>query len=172
VRHERGFSLVELVIVMVLAGLLITAGVVFALPWIAREEIRSAAYALQTHLQLARVQAATRNRDCAFVLDAQAGLMQVVDLNDPSNNSDDTLITSARLPRTVAFADPTGGSPITLTLLSGSIYRATFAADGSVASGAGVVTLSGGDRYERLTLFGAGGVRTDTWDGTAWRAGS
>jgi prepilin-type N-terminal cleavage/methylation domain-containing protein len=170
--RERGFSLVELVIVMVLAGLLITAGVVFALPWVGREEVRGAAYQVQSHLQLARIHAVSRNRACRFVLDAESGAIQVVDLNDPADGTDDTLVASATLPRTVSFADPSGGTPITLAILAGSTYQATYAADGRVSDGAGTITLSGGDRYERVTLFGAGGLRTETWDGTAWRAGT
>ena len=42
-RQESGFSLVEVVIVMVLAGLLITASVVYALPWFGREDDQLAA---------------------------------------------------------------------------------------------------------------------------------
>jgi len=170
--RERGFSLVELVIVMVLAGLLVTAGIVFALPWVGREEVRGAAYQVQSHLQLARVHAITRNRACRFVLDAQSGLIQVVDLNDPADGTDDTLVASATLPRTVSFADPSGATPITLAALAGTNYQATYTSDGRVSEGAGTITLNGGGRYERVTLFGAGGLRAEIWDGAAWRAGT
>jgi hypothetical protein len=30
----------------------------------------------------------------------------------------------------------------------------------------------GSGRYEQLTLFGAGGVRLDRWNGSAWVIGS
>jgi prepilin-type N-terminal cleavage/methylation domain-containing protein len=171
-RQESGFSLVEVVIVMVLAGLLITASVVYALPWFGREDMRGAVYDVQTYLQLTKVQAVTRNRSCQFRLDAANRRLSVVDLNDPSTSSDDVELSSVTLPSTVSFADPSGGTPITLSLISGTTYQATFDADGEVSSGAGVVTLLGGSKYSRLTLFGAGGMRSETWDGSVWRAGT
>ena len=69
-RQEDGYSLVKAVVVMVLAGLPITAGVVYALPWFGREDMRGAVYDVQTYLQLTKVQAVTRNRSCQFRLDA------------------------------------------------------------------------------------------------------
>jgi len=171
-RREAGFTLVEVVIVMVIMALLITAGIVWAVPWLGREDARSAAYMIQSNLQLARIQAVNRNRSCRFVVDSQSGVLQVIDLNDPSTSTDDVVLEQATIPRTVSFADPSGGAAVTLVSMGGTRYEATFAADGSVTEGAGVINLAGGSRYERLTLFGAGGVRTEVWDGAAWNSGS
>lgn len=171
-RRESGVGLVEILVVLVIAGILITAGVVFAMPWLSREEMRGAVYTVQEHLQLARIQAVTRNRACQFRLNASTGLVQVIDLNDPANGTDDTEITHVTLSRSISFSDPGGGSAITLQLISGTLYQATFEADGSVSAGAGVINLLGGDRYDRVSVLGAGGTKTENWNGSVWQWGA
>lgn len=170
--REAGFSLVELVMVMLVLGLLVTASVVWALPWLSREDARSAAYIVQSNFQLTRIQAVNRDRSCRFILDTASGQVQVVDLNDPATSADDVVVAQASLPRSVSFANPSGGTPVTLVPMGGTRWEATFASDGSVTEGAGIVGLFGGSRYLRLTLFGAGGVRTEVWNGSAWGPGT
>jgi prepilin-type N-terminal cleavage/methylation domain-containing protein len=169
---ETGMSLTELVIVLVLVAVLLAATATYSVPWLAREEMRGAVYTVQTHLQMARIQAVSRNREVRFLVDGDAGWVRLVDLNDPASILDDVTLAEARLPSTVAFARPDGGAPITLAALPAGVYQATFAGDGSVAEGAGEIDLVGGGRYSRVLLYGAGGVRTETWDGAAWRPGT
>ncbi len=169
---ERGMSLAEVVIVLLLASMVITVAVTYALPWLGREEMRSAVYQIQTHFQLARVHAISRNRSCRFTVDGATGRVQVLDLNDPAVSTDDIVLADYTLPSTVKFESPDASTPITLTTLSGSSYGATFASDGRVTAGAGQVVLHGGERYDRVLLYGAGGVRTEHWDGGTWSAGS
>ncbi len=171
-RAERGVNLPEIVIVLALVALVVAAAATYGISWIGREEMRGAVYQVQTHLQLSRIQAVTRNRDCRFLIDGGSGLIQVVDLNDPANGTDDILLYTLTLPRTVTFSRPDSGSPITLALLSGTTYQATFASDGSVSSGAGEIVLNGGQEYDRISLYGAGGVRVERWDGSSWSLGS
>jgi prepilin-type N-terminal cleavage/methylation domain-containing protein len=170
--NVQGVTLPEILVVLLIAGLILTIGVAFSLPWIGREEARSGVYQIQSQLQLARIQAITRNRPCRFVLDTAGHRMQVVDVNDPSDSTDDILLADTILSPRVVFGRPDTGSPITLQTFSTGIFGATFASDGSVSSGAGEVVLFGGDRYERLYLLGAGGVRVEHWDGTRWALGS
>ena len=171
-RGERGMSLAELTVVMVIAALVISAAVTYAIPWLGREEMRGAVYHVQQFLQLARIQAVTRNRSCQFRIDTASRGVTVVDLNDPADATDDIQLYGETLPRAVTFARPDLGSIVTMALLSGTTYQATFASDGSVSSGAGVVALQGGDASYLVTLFGAGGVRVERWNGTLWVSGS
>ena len=169
---ERGVTLPELLVVLLITGLILTIGITYSLSWLGREDVRSMAFEVQTHLQLARIQAVSRNRACIFRIDSSSRRIFVSDLNDPGNATDDIVLADITLSAAVAFTRPDTGSAITLTSLGSDLYQATFASDGSVSSGAGEIVLHGGDRYEKVVLFGAGGVRVEHWDGSAWALGS
>ena len=165
---ERGMSLAEITVVMVVMAVIVTAVGSYSLPWLGREEMRGAVYQVQQFLQLARAQAITRNRECVFEVDTSSRRIRVLDRNDPASTTDDILLHDATLSSKIAFARPDTGGAMTLTSLGGSLYGATFSSDGSVASGAGLIALQGGDGSYRINLYGAGGVRVERWDGSAW----
>jgi prepilin-type N-terminal cleavage/methylation domain-containing protein len=171
-RFERGYTLAEILVALMIGGLLLAAGTTTTVAWIGREESRSAVYLLQTLVQSARMQAISRHRSCQIKLDTSTRLIQVIDLNDPSNATDDVTVTSVTLSPRLSFARPDGSTPVTLSLVSGTTYQTTFGSDGAVTQGSGVITVFGGDRYEQLTVYGAGGVRLDRWNGSAWQVGS
>ena len=171
-RSEQGMSLAEVTVVMVVVAIVATAVATYAIPWLGREEMRGAIYQVQQYLQLARVQAITRNRSCRFQIDTASRRMTIFDLNDPSSSTDDILLNDATLSTKVSFARPDSGSAVTLASLGGTLYGATFSSDGSVSAGAGLVSMQGGDGSYRVSLYGAGGVRVERWDGTAWVPGS
>jgi len=169
---ERGVSLAEVTIVMVIIAMLITVTMTYTIPWLGREEMRSAIYQVQEYLQLARILAVSRNRSCQFVLNTATRQVQIYDLNDPASATDDILLYTLTIPASVAFARPDGGSAVTLALISGTLYQATFTSSGGVSAGAGLIAMQGGDGSYRVNLYGAGGVRVEHWDGSAWVAGS
>jgi len=170
--HEQGVTLPELLVVLLVAGLLLTAGFTYSLPWLGREDVRSAAYEVQSHLQLARIQAIARNHQCLFLVDTSIRRIQVIDLNDPANSLDDIVLADVSLPDHILFTRPGGGAPITLASISPSAYQATYASDGSVSAGSGEIVLLGGDRYVKVSLYGAGGVKVEHWTGAAWTLGA
>ncbi len=171
-RSEHGMSLAEVTVVMVLVAVITTAVATYSIPWLGREEMRGAVYTVQEYLQLARVQAVSRNRDCRFLIDSSSRQVSVTDLNDPADATDDLSLHSATLSSRVTFARPDPGPAVTLASVSGSLYQATFSSDGSVTAGAGLIALQGGDASYRINLYGAGGVRVERWDGSSWVAGS
>jgi hypothetical protein len=58
---------------------------------------------------------------------------------------------------------------VTLTQIgSSSVYETVFTSDGIVSSGTGEVAMFGGDEYNRVMVFGAGGVSVDRWSGSGW----
>jgi prepilin-type N-terminal cleavage/methylation domain-containing protein len=171
-RDERGMSLAEISVVVMIAAILITVTLTYSIPWLGREEMRGAVYHVQEYLQLARIQAVSRNRSSRFLIDTTTRRVQVYDLNDPADTSDDIQLYDLTLPKTVTFSRPDSGSAVTLATVSGSTYQATFASDGSVSAGAGLIAMQGGDGSYRVTLYGAGGVRVERWDGAAWNVGS
>ncbi len=171
-RGQEGMSLAEITVVMVIMAVIMTAIGTYSLPWLGREEMRGAVYQVQQFLQLARAQAVTRNRSCRFQIETSSRRVSVFDLNDPASTTDDILLHDATLSSRISFARPDGGSAVTLTSLGGNLYGATFASSGSVSSGAGLIVLQGGDGSYRISLYGAGGVRVERWDGSAWVLGS
>jgi len=167
---QKGMTLIELVIVLSMASIALVAGVTYALPWLAREKARSAVYDVQSYLQLARIEAVSRNRDCRFVLDTSTRTLQVFDGNStPGTTTDDILLYETTLPAQVQFARPDTGSPVTLSQIgSTSLYETVFTSDGIVTQGTGEVALFGGEEFNRVMVFGAGGVSVDRWAGSGW----
>ncbi len=171
-RSEAGTSLAEIVVVMVLMSIVVVAAATYSIPWLGREDMRAAIYQVQQSMQLARAQAITRNRDCQFRIDTAGRTVSVVDLNDPSTSTDDITLATLTLSSKISFARPDGGSAVTLAVVSGSLYQATFGANGAVSSGAGLIAVQGGDGNYRINLYAAGGVRVERWNGSTWVLGS
>ncbi len=169
---QRGMTLAELLIVLAVASLGLLAVGTYAVPWVAREGLRSAVYDVQTYMQLARIEAIGRNRDCRFVVNTATKRISVLDTVGTPAVGDDILLYESDLPDTVSFARPDAGSAVTLDNVSGSIYHTLFGNDGIVSTGTGEVVLFGGLQYEKVQVFGAGGIRIQKWNGTTWAIGS
>lgn len=170
--RECGMTFVEVLIVLILLSIIALVSLSYASSWIRREKVRSSAYVIQTHLQMARVEAMSRNRDTRFTIDEDSGTIQVVDLVDPSDNSDDVVITTVELPSEIEFDRPDGGSSISLNNLSGNVYEATFRQDGVVTSGSGDVCIAKDEAYKRVSVYVAGGVHVRSWRDGQWVEGS
>ena len=136
------------------------------------EGLRSAVFDMQTYMQLARIEAVSRNRDVRFVVDGANHRIGVLDSAGTTSTGDDIVLYSTDLPDTVSFARPDSGFAITLTHVSGKTFHTVFGPDGIVDSGTGLVALLGGNQYERVQVFGAGGIRIQKWNGTEWITGS
>jgi Tfp pilus assembly protein FimT len=166
-------TLIEVLLVVALASLVLAAAAVYSVPWLYRESMRGAIYDVQTYVQLARIEAVSRNRDCRLVVDTGSGTLQVLDMNGTVNPIDDTLLYEQRLPGSVTFADPGGGAAVTLNQIGTTpLYQVRFNADGTVVAGAGSVNLFGGQRYGRISVFAAGGTQVERWSDGAWHVGS
>ena len=170
--RQKGMTLVETLLVVSAAALVLAATAAYSLPWIARENMRSAVYDVQTYVQLARIEAVSRNRDCRMVVETSARTLQVFDSNGTAAKNDDTELYSRTLPSSVTFARPDVGSPVTFALISGDRYDVTFTSDGTVSSGTGEAVIFGGQRFARISVFAAGGTRVEKWNGNGWEIGS
>ena len=167
--NQKGMTLFELVFVLSVASVALVATATYALPWMAREKSRSAVYDVQSYLQLTRIEAVSRNRECRFVLDTDSRIVQVFDGNSTSSTSDDSLLYETTLPAQIQFARPDSGTAVTLSQIgSTSMYETVFTSDGIVAQGTGEVALFAGNEYNRVLVFGAGGVSVDRWSGSGW----
>ena len=55
---------------------------------------------------------------------------------------------------------------------TGSRYEVKFTSDGTVSAGSGTVHVLGGERYGRISVFGAGGTQVERWNGSRWELGT
>jgi prepilin-type N-terminal cleavage/methylation domain-containing protein len=171
--NQRGMTLIETMLVVSAAALLIVATAAYSIPWLARESMRGAIYDVQTYLQLSRIEAVSRNRECRMVLNTTSRTLQIFDSNATVSTTDDTELYTRALPSSVTFARPDMGLPLTLSQIgSTGSYQVVFDSDGTVTSGTGDVYIFGGDRFGRISVFAAGGTQVERWNGVSWEIGS
>ncbi len=168
---QSGVTLVELLAVLVLAVTVIALGTAVTVPQIARQTMRSTLHTGGTLIRSARVEAVKRNRECKFVVNLDARTMSVVDTQGTTTTTDDEVLHWAAFPSVVSVARPDAGAPISFAG-SDPIYSIEFHPDGYASSGAGEMVLCSGAYYDRLTVYSAGGIRYERWNGSAWVDGS
>lgn len=161
-------TLPEMLAVLAIGAVLLLVGSVVSVPWLARESMRSGLHDASVLIRVARMEAVSRNRPCSFRFDVGARTMSVMDMNGTSTPTDDVVLASRRLAPAVALAHPTSGPPITFEAVGGSVYQVVFHPDGYVSSGTGELVLYGGERYSKLVVYSAGGVRHQRWNGSSW----
>jgi len=171
-RSESGVTLFETLFVVSMAALVLFATAAYAIPWIARENVRGAVYDVQTYLQLARIEAVSRNRDCRMIVNTTNRTLRVVDSNGTPSPTDDTQLYTRNLPSSITFARPDSGIAIGFNKLDGSNFDVTYGSDGTVPTGIGTAYLFGGERFVRISVFGAGGTSVERWNGKNWESGS
>lgn len=170
--QEQGVTLVELLAVVAVASVTLVAAVGYSVPWMASQTMRSALHDVYGFMQLARMEAVSRNHACRFVIETSSGSLQVWDTQGTVSSVDDTLLHDQIIPTTVDFARPDSGSVITLQQVATTTYQTVFDSDGTVGSGAGDVLLHGSGSFGRLSIHAAGGAEIRYWNGTTWQAGS
>ena len=171
-RNQNGLTLVELVVVVAIASLALGMTIVFSTPWIARESMRGCASEMYSFMQLAKIEAVSRNRDCLFVVDTETKTLEVWDTKQVDGGTDDERLYTRSMPSAVSFARPDFGDVVTLDQMSGTErYQAVFTPDGMVSLGVGAVFIHGGAGYETIEAHAAGGVEIRRWNGNAWQTG-
>jgi len=166
-------TLIEVMLVVAVASLVLIATAAYSVPWIAREKMRGAVYDVQLYMQLARIEAVSRNQVCRMVLDTSGGTIAVLDSNGTSNTADDLLLYSRTLPTSIEFNRPDSGAAVTLSQIgSTDSYQATFNSNGTVDVGTGEVVIHGAEQYGKVSVFGAGGTQVEKWNDGAWHVGS
>jgi len=174
-RSEAGMTLIELLIVVAVGALLLVVVSAFSIPWMQKEAMRSAVYDVQTYIQLAKIEAVGRNRECRFVVDTSTRTLQVFDgagTDAATDTTDDILLYDTTIPEVVSFTNPQMGAAVTLDDLGSGAYQIEFTSDGIVNTGTGVVMLHGGESYGRISVYAAGGVEVERWNGAAWYSGA
>jgi Tfp pilus assembly protein FimT len=171
--NTKGMTLIETLLVLSAAALMLVATAAYSIPWLARENMRSAVYDLQTYMQLTRIEAVSRNRECRMVLNTSTRTLVIFDGNGTSTATDDTMLYRRSLPTSVSFARPDAGPAVSLAQIGATpSYQVKFSSDGTVTDGSGTVHVFGGDSYGRISVYAAGGTLVERWDGANWETGS
>lgn len=161
---QRGLSLIELMIGIVLVAILLTSGMPSFSAWLQNRQIRTAAEAILNGLQLARAEAVRRNHNVEFVLgDASAwrvGCTPVDGTNCPASIQE-RVAGEGTGNATLTLSDTTGS--LTFTPL-GRVTTATLAAGKTaifaIGSSRGTCVADGGSlRCLQVRLSPGGQIR-------------
>ncbi len=85
-RKKSGFTIIELIIVIVVLGILTAVGVPNFLSWLPKYRLRSAARDLYSNLQLAKLSAIKNNADWAIVFNTASDQYQMCSGQGPDNS--------------------------------------------------------------------------------------
>jgi Tfp pilus assembly protein FimT len=166
-KPQTGVTLAELLVVLTLVAAVVAVGTAVTVPQIARQTMRSSLHTGGAMLRWTRTEAVKRDHACRFVVDLGARTMSVVDTQGTGTTTDDEILRQATLPTVVSVARPDVGSPITFSG-SSPVYHVEFHADGYVTSGAGEMVFCSGTHYDKVTVYSAGGVHYQQWNGSSW----
>lgn len=171
-RDERGVTTLELLVVVTILAVGVTFTAIHSMPWMARESMRSAANTMVSFMQLTKMEAASRNRDCRFVVDTVNATLEIWDSMGTAPDTDDVRLHVESLPSSVNFQRPDPGAVVTLDeIVAAQVYQAVFGSDGIVALGAGAVFIHGGEDFGSVQLHAAGGTEIEYWNGSGWVEG-
>jgi len=127
---QRGYSLIELSVVLVLLGLVVAVGMPAMQDWLERYRVRTATQSLAADMQLQRMRAVSRNRRFSIQFNQAAGTYTLWD-GDPVNGLTTQISAEpVSMPMGVTFTAPVG-DPIELSW-QGNDDWAVFHPDGSV----------------------------------------
>ncbi len=149
----RGFTLTELLMVVAVASLVLTATAAYTIPGLFGEPPGMAAYSVQTYAQLARMEAINRKRDCRLVVNRREQAIRLAVYDTASSSTSNDPIYEKELPDSVELDRP---------------YEGLFAPDGTLAGGSAHVAVSREGEMHRIVLYEAGGTEVHRWNGSAW----
>jgi len=152
-KNNRGFSLLELMIVIGIIAILSGIIVPNMISWYQRQGLRNAVYELQSNLQLAKMTAVKDNNSCDVNIDTAARSYDIPCIN-----------------KTVSLNDYTGGVTFGSPGGNSTAGGLTFTSRG-ICSPFGNIYLTDRDRsaYYRIQIIISGGIVTSKWNGSIWR---
>jgi len=98
----RGFTLIELMVALAVAGLLLMGAIPLVREWMMNMQVRNAAMSIAGGLEKARAEAVRRNRDVTFSLVWSTGA-------SPASLADDCTLSARSASWIISLEDPSGG---------------------------------------------------------------
>ena len=151
-RKKSGFTLTELVVVIVILGILTVVGVTNFLSWLPKYHLKSAARDLYSNMQLAKMAAIRANGNCSVTYSSSPDQYTVSLLN-----------------KTVVLGDYGSGvnfdGPNNETFAVATI---TFNPRGTSNSGYAYLSNSGETAYYRVGPLTSGVINLQKWGGGSW----
>ncbi len=180
---QRGFSIIEIAVTLVILALVLTSALPNIGAWLRNAKLRNQAEALLTGLQQARNEAVRRNRNVGFWMvslptatamnnecsASASGTSWVISVNDPSSHCGDAPsdTTSPRIVGTRVGADGSTGVAVSGVQSDGSTAASSVTFDGfgrAVAGGIGRIDIryasaQSNDRPLRIEISVSGQAR-------------
>ena len=167
-RRQAGVTMVELLMVVVFAAIIVVITLYASSSFIGRSSMRGATNEMVSFLQLARMEAVSRNRECRFVVNTASRALEIWDSMGTMSTADDVRIHAASVPTAVNFGRPDVGAAVTLDPIGTGSFQTVIASDGTVSAGVGSVFLAGAQSYGCVDVHAAGGVAMLYWNGSTW----
>jgi prepilin-type N-terminal cleavage/methylation domain-containing protein len=163
---ERGFTLIEMLVVMLVVAMLMTLSLLSASELMPRWRLRQAAADVASSIGSARAAAVINQAEVVMSFDVDRNSYEAVTRAGASRLVD--------LPGGIRFSRPTSGAAVTLSPpASGGDTAAKFGSTGLLVStnlpGDVYVGIPGKNLYRRVRVSMAGTVSTESWDGSVWR---
>ena len=160
-KKENGFSIVDLMIALAIAGLISVASIPSLKSWSRNYNVQSAAMDLYSHIQIAKLGSVKENKSWTinFNPDGLLGyqvrnntgkIVKIVDFSKKYNGD-------------IQYTDPTA----TKTYYASSI---TFNPNGLSGTGYAYISDKSKSGYYRVgMLYATGSITIEKWDGTQWK---
>jgi prepilin-type N-terminal cleavage/methylation domain-containing protein len=154
IKKNSGFTLIELMVVIVVTGIFIAIGVPNFMSWLPKYRLKSAVRDLYSNMQLAKMTAVKSNQNCTVTYST-----------DP-----DQYVLSGALSKTVVLGDY--GSGINFNGPGSETFAAaiiTFNSRGTSNSGYAYLSNSGNTAYYKVGPLSSGVIKLQKWvDGSSW----
>jgi type IV fimbrial biogenesis protein FimT len=176
-KKKSGFTVLELIIVIVILGILTAIGVPNYLSWLPKYRLKSAARDLYSNMQLAKLGAIKSNSDWAIVFEGASGQYEVCSGRGSDNSwggGDDDVVKTVVLSgynSGVTYGHGNAGSPIGSTFGDEITFTSNVAVFNSRGTGdAGYVYLENSSDTTSYVVgkWTSGVIVLQRWDGSNW----
>lgn len=175
-KNKKGFTLVEVIVVMAVIGIMVTIAIPGISSWLPNYKLKSAARDVYSSLQKARMLAVKNNRNAAVIFDAANNKYDVCDdwVSTASPPCVGSLVTTDF--NSLGYGIGYGHGNATSAVGTGFDNNITYPGDDVVFTPSGLGNASGYVYLENrnnvatyaIGSLTSGSIRISKWNGSAW----